>query len=470
MTNSARIPDRPRFELVSLFAGAGGLDLGLERAGFVASTVTDIEPPACETLRRNKKLAGADTAQLLGLIEEASAQRCFNRLSAEEKDWFFHRLLERPSSAKYLATAKVIEGDIREIPSEELLSSPDANVFAVAGGPPCQPFSKAGKQKALDCTKNGDLFYEFVRVVGDLQPNWFIFENVKGITFTPTDVLYSVCGICCEEELADFKIRQNFAVQSATAPKCGSCGSGDTGWQVRNERGGSLRIIKREFERLGYKCEEKVLNAADFGAPQIRERLFIIGSREHLSFDWPIPTNQRPQSVSKQASLLDSADSDGKPWRTMYDALWAEGHQEYGSIDREKAVLWVKNVVRPHDEPVTWHLDRPSPTIGAHQSAKLALAPIGVPEAQLTRQQWHTRGRRQGDIPPVPVEHCYLSDEELLRLQTFPRWWYLHGTRMQRAFQIGNAVPPVLAEAVGRAVIEAQLAYEQSNEVVAASA
>jgi DNA (cytosine-5)-methyltransferase 1 len=82
---------------------------------------------------------------------------------------------------------------------------------------------------------------------------------------------------------------------------------------------------------------------------------------------------------------------------------------------------------------------------------------LGVPAEQLARQQWHVLGKRQGDTAPVFVEHEYLTDEELLRLQTFPLSWYLHGTRMQRAFQIGNAVPPVLARAVGGAVYSAAM-------------
>jgi DNA (cytosine-5)-methyltransferase 1 len=136
----------------------------------------------------------------------------------------------------------------------------------------------------------------------------------------------------------------------------------------------------------------------------------------------------------------------------MREALWTSEHSEFGVLD-SRAVLWVKNVVRPHDEPVTWTLDRPAPTIGAHQGAKLAIAPIGVPEEQLLRQQWHTLGRRQGDTPPIEVAHAYLTDWDLLRLQTFPEYWYLHGTRMQRAFQLGNAVPVLLAKALGLAIM-----------------
>ena len=145
-----------------------------------------------------------------------------------------------------------------------------------------------------------------------------------------------------------------------------------------------------------------------------------------------------------------------KPWVTMHDALWSVEHPIYGKFNRKRARLWVKNVVRPHDEPVTWTFDRPSPTIGAHQAAKLAFAPEGVPEKQLFRQKWATKGRKQGDTPPVPVKHQYLSDEELLKLQTFPAAWYLHGTRMQRAFQIGNAVPPLLGKIIGNAILDAE--------------
>ena len=91
-----------------------------------------------------------------------------------------------------------------------------------------------------------------------------------------------------------------------------------------------------------------------------------------------------------------------------------------------------------------------------------------MPEDQLKRQQWHVLGRRQSDLPAVLVEHEYLSDEELLKLQTFPLGWYLYGTRMQRAFQIGNAVPPVLARAMGQALFMAILCHLPISSIRAA--
>ena len=440
--------------LISLFAGAGGLDLGLEQAGFVTKVAIDVEHQACETLKQNKKLCNLTGLETDGFIRNALKQKCFNRLNRVNKELFFERIRKSKHKEKYLQEAEIIEGDIRKIASIDLLAKlKNEPLFCIAGGPPCQPFSKAGRQKSLDCTKNGDLFFEFVRLVNDLQPSWFVFENVKGITFTKTDVVYQVCQLCRSKNIAPFEIRQSFEHDKSIIP-CLKCRGAKTRWIVKNEAGGSLKIIIHEFEKIGYKCQNRVLNAADFGVPQIRERLFIVGNRHNKDFEWPKPTHQKLKTQNHQLEIF--ANRNLKPWKSMSDILWSEIHPIYGKFDRTEAKLWVKNVVRPHDEPVTWSLDRPSPTIGAHQSAKLAFAPNGVSEQQLYRQQWATKGRKQGDTPPVFVEHQYLSDEELLKLQTFPAWWYLHGTRMQRAFQIGNAVPPLLARAIGKAILSAE--------------
>lgn len=443
--------------LISLFAGAGGLDLGLEQAGFITKIANEIEPQACETLRKNKVLCNLNSDEVDDFIAESLLQPCLKRLSDIDKKLFFKRIKTHTNKKKYLQECVVIEGDIRSIPSSRFQSLLDEELFCIAGGPPCQPFSKAGKQKSLDCTKNGDLFYEFIRLVKDLKPKWFLFENVKGITFTKTDVVYQLCEKCNTRDLASFEVRQNF-INDETSAACERCGYKNTSWETVNESGGSLKIIFNEFEKLGYKCSHKVLNAADFGAPQIRERLIIIGSRDAVDFKWPKPTHIKPSKKQQKKEFF--LEEELKPWVTMRDALWPGKHPIYGVYNEKKARLWVKNVVRPHDEPVTWSFDRPSPTIGAHQGAKLAFAPKGVPEKQLFRQQWATKGRKQGDTPPVPVEHQYLSDEELLKLQTFPAFWYLHGTRMQRAFQIGNAVPPILGKVIGEAI----LAAEKNND------
>jgi DNA (cytosine-5)-methyltransferase 1 len=443
-----------KWNLISLFAGAGGLDLGLEMAGMTTCVANEIETHICETLRQNQAIAQMSNAELDAFIAISLQQRCYKNLSPTEQTQLFARIKKRPK-ATFLTKAEIIEGDIRNISSRTFREAMHGGkLFCIAGGPPCQPFSKAGKQKSLDCSKNGDLFFEFVRLVHDLKPTWFVFENVKGLTFTRTDVLYSVCSTCRSLNIAPFPIRQNFKAEEIASIPCEVCGSEKTHWQINNEPGGSLKIILNEFQKVGYTCTTAVLNAADFGAPQIRERLFIVGNINGKQLHWPSPTHTRSEAMERhQIELFDQENLIIKPWVGIYDALWRDGHPKYGDLNKSTAELWVKNVVRPHDEPVTWGLERPAPTIGAHQGAKLALAPFGVPEAQLFRQQWHTEGRRQGDTPPVLVEHSYLTDEELLTLQTFPAWWYLHGTRMERAFQIGNAVPPILAKAIGEAIL-----------------
>lgn len=441
-------------QLISLFTGAGGLDLGLEDAGFRTVAANEIEPPACETLRANQVRQHLQRGEFDAWFDKQIQQRCYTNTEHAEIERQRIRLQSNPFKTPYLSHAEILEGDIRAISTERFLSAAKAGIGAIdliAGGPPCQPFSRAGKRETVEC-ETGRLFLEFVRMVKEARPRWFLFENVKGLVISKAEVLDVKCSVCGKTQSASFAQRQEVVAV------CPVCYSDKAEFLWRQERGGSLEIIVNEFEAIGYTCRWKVLNAADFGAPQLRERLFIVGSRDNESFEWPKPTHSDDDAKEGECSQPLLFKHDGlclSPWRTMYEELWENGHFRYGSLDRSKAVLWVKNVVRPHDEPVTWTLDRPSPTIGAHQGAKLALAPFGVPSDQLKRQQWHVLGRRQRDLPAVFVEHEYLSDEELLKLQTFPLGWYLYGTRMQRAFQIGNAVPPVLARAIGQALFKA---------------
>lgn len=440
--------------LVSLFSGTGGLDIGLENAGFKTILANEIEIHACESLRANKLLASLDAREFDNWFNiTVAGQRCYRNATQVELELIRSRLFPSLTVNDWpLANAEIVERDVRKLTSRFVLEATGTKlgeIDLVAGGAPCQPFSRAGKQETVDCD-DGKLFLEFVRLVDELRPRWFLFENVKGLVQHKTEALYSICRFCATESPVSFSLRSAAGTLDHAIDTCASCrktGAVTPKWEKR--RGGSLDMIEAEFSRLGYSCSSNVLNARDFGVPQDRERLFIVGSRDGEGFSWPTPTHG-PRNAAR--SLFDQVPK--LAYRSVRDALYQNGHWRYGNLGDE-AVLWVKNVVRPHDEPVTWSLDRFAPTVGAHQAAKLAIAPFGVPPAQLARQQWHTLGRRQGDSPPVFVEHEYLTDHELLILQTFPDHWYLHGTRMERAFQIGNAVPPMLAEAVGSSIIAA---------------
>lgn len=445
--------------LVSLFAGAGGLDVGLEQAGFQTIYANEIESYACESLRANRLLRTLRTSQFeYWFKQQITEQRCYAQTSSEELFHLCRRLYTGiEESNNYLEGAHIAECDVRSLAADEILSATGMRVGEidlVAGGPPCQPFSRAGKRELVE-SDTGQLFREFVRLVAELRPRFFLFENVKGLVQHKADVVSLKCPICRNFTLADFDRRDALKEAERATSRCSKCGHAGTAevmWEKR--RSGSLEIIEHEFSQAGYRCASTILNAADFGAPQMRERLFIVGSRDGETISWPRATHcETAAGIYRAPSLFDRLDTPQLPWRTVNQELYGNGHWRYGRLNPSRAVLWVKNVVRPHDEPVTWTLDRPAPTIGAHQAAKLAVAPDGVPEAQLLRQQWHVLGRRQGDTKPVPVKHEYLTDEELLRLQTFPTSWYLYGTRMQRAFQIGNAVPPALGRAVGTALV-----------------
>jgi DNA (cytosine-5)-methyltransferase 1 len=424
----------------------------------------EVEPYACESLRLNRVLRTLKEENFERWFQEqVLVQRCYRTMPTTEKAGLCRRLFSALSDAEnYSNPADIVERDVTLLPAEEVLhriGMKCGQLDVIAGGPPCQPFSRSGKREMVDCDK-GQLFMQFVRLVDGIRPRWFVFENVKGLVIHKADVASFKCPRCGAASISGFESRDQLKDATALSHQCERCGHAGVHpviWD--NRRAGSLDIIKNEFRRLGYNCVSRVLNAADYGAPQIRERLFIIGSRDGECINWPDPTHSNAAKLAP--SLFDEIAAPLEPWLTLNEALYKSGHWRYGTLDERSAVLWLKNVVRPHDEPVTWRLDRPAPTIGAHQSAKLAIAPLGVSENQLARQQWHVLGRRQGDTDPVFVEHEYLTDEELLTLQTFPVSWYLHGTRMERAFQIGNAVPPILARAVGSAIIQAMHLHEK---------
>jgi DNA (cytosine-5)-methyltransferase 1 len=415
---------------------------------------------ACDTLRLNKQISTADSTWFEQWFSNVAAAT-YGRWETEKVHWIKQRIQYGLSNHTYFRDSVVIEDDIRNVSSDNIMEAARVQrgeVDLVAGGPPCQSFSRSGQRKSVD-DERGQLFLEFVRVVNDLKPRWFLFENVKGLILTKTTIWKVVCNSCGGEKIPPFDVERVAPNHSDECPACELCGNTRTAWRVEpNKRAGALEIIISEFERIGYTCKPHVLNAADYGAPQLRERLFIFGTRDNEVINPPMITHYPDALVEIKGGRLQKQ-------QTVWDALFTERNpNHHWPLDPEIAVLWVKNVVRPHDEPVIWTLLRPSPTIGAHQSAKLAIAPYGVPPEQLARQQWHVLGRRQGDTEPVTVEHTYLADSDLLKLQTFPDFWFVSGTRMERAFQIGNAVPPKLAGAVARAFLNSNLSYRALSE------
>ena len=355
--------DRKPLTCVSMFSGAMGLDLGLEAAGFQARLAGDSWMPAVQTIRAN-----------------------------------------RPQ-------LPVFDGDVRQLSGDqvrELAQLEDLDLLA--GGPPCQSFSTAGKRLSVDDAKNGPLVFEFVRLVSELRPKAFLMENVKGILSAP---------------LLWRELPYN-----------------NNGKRIDDQYGALLGAVSGSFRSLGYSVEVFVLNSADFGVPQARQRVFIVG---HRGGDQPATPKQ---THAPQADLVPSR------WVTIREA-WQNLPDEAVHCAKfsERKLHYLKMVPAGQN----WRA-----------------LPLDVQKESMGRA-FHAKGGRTGywrrlsldeTSPTVltepqnastslchPTEHRPINVREAARLQTFPDHWQFQGRGADQYRLIGNAVPPLLGKAVGESVV-----------------
>lgn len=337
---------------ISLFSGAGGLDLGAERAGFHVRAAVEYDRDAALTMEKN-----------------------FSGLHAP-----------------------VIQGDILDVPTRDILRAggfkgrerPDLLI----GGPPCTPFSKSGfwlewKRQGLD--PDASLLQAYTRVLAESKPRFFVLENVYALTYNN-----------------------------------------------RASRPAFTRLLK-EIDEAGYKFSWKVLNAADYGVPQARPRLFIVGARKREKPpELPEPTHggswerratgsaDRPHVTTGEA--LKGLVTDPEPSEVVRGS-W--GHLLPGIPPGDNYLHYTAE--RGHPDPQFKYRSRywsfllkldpnkPSPTIQAQ------------PGPNVGPFHWESRRLRVG---------------ELKRLFTFPDEFELVGTRSRVQAQLGNSVPPLLGQRV----------------------
>lgn len=312
-----------------------------------------------------------------------------------------------------------------------------AKVQVVCGGPPCQPFSLGGKHGGH--TDDRNMFPQAVRAVREIQPKAFMFENVKGL------------------------LRQNFANYYAyiihqlrfptVVPK------GDEDWPHHLSRLEKLFTCGRHPD-LHYNVIYQLVNAADFGVPQRRERVFIVGVRSDLGieFSFPdathnedallhdqwvsgiywerhrIPKSKRPavsprlqRRVAKLAAL--PREILGKPWRTVRDAIYDLPKIAVGHTSLKIANHFLNSGARSYPGHTGSPLDEAAKTLKAGDH--------GVPGGE------NTLRLDDGSVR-------YLSVRECARLQTFPDNWIFEGSWTESMRQLGNAVPVELAETIAR--------------------
>lgn len=381
---------------VELFAGAGGLAMGVRLAGFSSTAMVEWSKPACDTLRLNQ-------ARGYPLVA----------------DW--------PAP---------FEGDVRKFDWSKV----DTAIDLVAGGPPCQPFSMGGKHQAHDDQR--DMFPATVKIIRKLRPKAFILENVKGLT------------------RASFANYFQYILLQLEFPEIGP--KNGEAWNLHFER------LQREktsgnphFSGLTYKVLPTLVNAADFGIPQKRERVFMVGFRSDLDVQWSFPAathsedallhdqwitgrywdrhkvaqQNRPVLVDALANRVNRLRSslfepETRPWRTVRDALAG-----LPDVRSNAAASVADHKYQPGAKVYPGHtgspLDLPAKTIKAGDH--------GVPG-----------GENMMVLPDGSVR--YFSVRETARLQTFPDGFVFNRTWTESMRQLGNAVPVMLGRVVASSV------------------
>lgn len=298
-------------------------------------------------------------------------------------------------------TLPVIHADIATVKATDILKHckvKNGDIDLVVGGPPCQAFSVIGKRRGIE-DERGRLVFEFRRIVQEIKPKAFIMENVRG--------LHSMT-------LGDSKVKGSFY----------------------NE-------LVKQFNELGYSVDTFFVNAVNYGAPQIRERMILVGNRIGCKAKFPSPTHSdKPEKGQRQFTTLgdvlhkfkdpDTTIMDFSPrkkhylsyvpaggnWRSMPEDIQKESMGKSWFLKGGRSAYWRR-----------LSFDSPAPTV------------VTMPNHAST-SMCH------------PDEIRALTVGECAAIQRFPRNWKFTGTPMERYKQVGNAVPVVLGEMAGRAIIE----------------
>jgi DNA (cytosine-5)-methyltransferase 1 len=272
--------------------------------------------------------------------------------------------------------------------------------FLLCGGPPCQPFSPAGKREGINDPR-GSLFMDFLRMVKGIRPRFFVMENVKGLCSTP--------------------LKDNNGNSTNTMV---------------------IDIVLEEMEKLGYKVVYGLLDAVYYGVPEFRERMIFIGSRDKEDIFLPIPSHfQKHQNSAYRWKTIREAIQDIEnengacgsfsPERLKFLKMVPEGGN-WRDIPAEYQELAMGGAYFSGGGKVGFYrrlsYDQPSPT--------LVTSPV-----QKATMLCH------------PTKDRPLSVHEYARIQQFPDDWKFIGSANDKYKQIGNAVPCGLAEAVGKAIL-----------------
>jgi DNA (cytosine-5)-methyltransferase 1 len=310
----------------------------------------------------------------------------------------------------------LIERPIERVSAPDILAAGDlraGDVDLVIGGPCCQAFSTAGHRRSVG-EPRGALFKHYLRIVNHVRPRFFVMENVRGIL---------------SAAVRHRPLRERGPGYPPLAPD--------------EELGSAFLVLLRSLRRTGYRIVFDVLDAADFGVPQHRDRIVIVGSRDGEPFRMPRPTHSNDPSIAQ------------RPWQTLEDAIGdLRGAQHtYRELPPRK-----KRVIERVPPGGNWK-DVPLPM--QRRALGNAFHASGGRVGFFRRLAWDrpspsltTRPDSTATMLCHPDEDRVLSIEEYARIQQFPSHWAFAGSLPQQYEQVGNAVPVGLGRAIGRALLK----------------
>ncbi|MBR0425679.1 MAG: DNA cytosine methyltransferase [Clostridia bacterium] len=297
-------------------------------------------------------------------------------------------------------------GDINQYSAAEILDFANipqgTKVDVIFGGPPCQAFSTAGNRKGFD-DERGNVFLRYISIVSEIRPTYVVIENVRGLLSTP------------------------YPYASSEKPL----------------KGGALLVILDRLREIGYTISFNLYNAAYFGAPQIRERVVIIGKLGNQKVSYLQPTHN------------EGGTNGLKPWRTLQDAFAAlpEGVEHHFIPFPEKRLKYYRILKEGQywknlPEDLQKEALGNSYYLGGGKTGFLRRLSYSKPSPTLV-----TNPTMPATDLAHPVEDRPLSVEEYACIQEFPLSWKVCGSILDQYKQIGNAVPIKLGEAIAHRII-----------------
>ncbi|MBQ9713841.1 MAG: DNA cytosine methyltransferase [Clostridia bacterium] len=399
--------------IIDLFSGAGGLTFG-----FYYKLV-------------NEKFIRTDNEFIFANEKDLNAAKAFK---------------------KNFEDIHMIQGDIKDIKDEQIEEMIGANdVDIVIGGPPCQSFSTVGQRRYDDRAK---LVFEYLRILKVARPKMFLFENVKGM-LSMREVFYKLDAegnVVTEDKQIGHEGGKKRTIKVPVVDYYGEK---------------ILDVIKREFgeieEGFGYTIKEQVVNAVDFGVPQNRERVVVVGIRKDLNIEHPVFEVEKKDVLTIKDAISDLPPIGENQEKKEYTS---KPITDYQQLMRGECKELKDHYCLSYGEKIRKVIETVGQGQGRNDFNKLVDEGKIEKKYYLTSGYANTYGRLEEDKPSTTItnnlatpsglrcihysQNRALTPREGARIQSFPDSFEFVGSRTDITRQIGNAVPPLLAIAIAR--------------------